>query len=97
MELNRLLNIIDKSAQTVELDQNKVGRLSRMDAMQGQALAQAGEQRQKHRLSLIDKALLRIEQPDFGRCIECDDWIAIGRLELDPAASHCVRCKAGLE
>jgi len=101
-QLHAALALIDQSSQPVELDQNKVGRLSRMDAMQGQALAQAGEQRQKQRLLEVQCALTRISSTGFGsteygRCNECDQWIAEGRLLIDPAAEYCVTCAAELE
>ena len=51
----------EDAAQTVELDQNRVGRLSRMDAMQGQAMAKANAERQQLLLTKIDNALNRIE------------------------------------
>lgn len=88
---------IDQSTQAVELDQNRVGRLSRMDALQGQALAQAGEVRQKQRLQSVTHALTLIEHPDYGRCQHCDQWVAYGRLQIDPTALFCVECAAAAE
>lgn len=78
--------------QPVELDQSKVGRLSRMDAMQGQAMALAVDQRRKIELQRIDAALKRIELGDFGYCLTCDEKIAPKRLELDPAVPTCIAC-----
>ena len=46
----------------VELDQTRVGRLSRMDAMQGQAMEAALEARRHGRIRAIDAALRRIEE-----------------------------------
>lgn len=76
----------------VELDQTKVGRLSRMDAMQGQAMALAVEERRKIEFQRIEAALMRIDQGDFGYCVRCDEEIALKRLELDPAAPTCIEC-----
>lgn len=78
--------------QPVELDQSKVGRLSRMDALQGQAMALAIDERRKIELQRIEAALNRIGKDDFGYCISCDEEIAIKRLELDPAAPTCISC-----
>ena len=50
------------SRETVVLDQTSVGRLSRMDALQGQAMAEAEEQRRQMTLKCIGGALQRIEQ-----------------------------------
>ena len=90
-------DMIEGSAKTVELDQNRVGRLSRMDAMQGQAMAKASAERQQEKLKLINRALARVENGSFGRCLECDEFIAIPRLEIDPTASHCIECAQSLE
>lgn len=97
------LQLVANTAQPIKLDQNKVGRLSRMDAIQGQAIAQASTQRQKQKLTLIVKALDRLEKSkgkvltDYGRCVECDEWIAIGRLKVDPMAQCCINCAQKLE
>lgn len=76
----------------VELDQQSVGRLSRMDAMQVQAMAKASEQRRQNRLRKIDAALKRIEEDEFGYCVACGEEIAPKRLELDPTAPRCIDC-----
>lgn len=76
----------------VELDQQSVGRLSRMDAMQAQAMAKAVEQRRKARLVALDQALRRIRDGEYGYCLECGEFIGMQRLEIDPATSKCVRC-----
>jgi len=76
----------------VELDQQSVGRLSRMDAIQGQAMANAQEGRRAARLQMIEAALLRFESSDYGYCAECDEEIPEKRLEVDPAAPRCVKC-----
>jgi len=82
----------EEGRQPVELDQTKVGRLSRMDALQGQAMALAIEERRKVEIQRINAALIRIENDDYGYCISCDEEIAIKRLELDPAAPTCISC-----
>ena len=79
----------------VVLDQQTVGRLSRIDAIQVQQMAQATEARRKDRLRRIRGALKRIEDGVFGACLECGEDIAPKRLALDPAATHCIDC-AGL-
>ena len=76
----------------VELDQAKVGRLSRMDALQHQAMNNAIAARRKQQLVQIEAALERLEEGEYGYCIECGDEIAEKRLVLDPVASRCTRC-----
>lgn len=75
-----------------ELDQTRVGRLSRMDAMQMQAMAQASQERRKTRLVKVDAALKRLETEDYGFCRNCDDPIEEKRLNFDPAIQVCMAC-----
>ena len=80
---------------TVELDQQAVGRLSRMDALQVQAMAKATQARRDAEARRLRAALVRIEEGEFGYCEDCGEEIVHGRFELDPAATRCVGCAAG--
>ena len=77
---------------TVELDQSKVGRLSRMDALQAQAISKETQRRHKLEITRIDAALKRIEEDEYGYCLECGEEIAEKRLEIDPSATLCIQC-----
>ena len=76
----------------VELCHTKVGRLSRMDAMQSQALAQDVRRRRQARLLAIAKALHRLEEDEYGYCFECGNDIDTRRLDIDATAEFCVAC-----
>ena len=91
-DLLELAETIDEQAAVVELDQSKVGRLSRMDAIQAQAMAQAQIRRRAVRLREIDAAVLRIDEDEFGFCQDCDQQINPKRLEVDPAVRFCIDC-----
>lgn len=80
------------SRATVELQQDSVGRLSRMDAMQQQAMAQATERRRAGERKRILAALGRIEDGDWGYCLTCGEEIAEKRLRHDPSVPRCVNC-----
>ncbi len=80
---------------TVTLDQQSVGRLSRMDALQQQAMARATEARRAARLQRIRAALLRMEEGEYGWCVECGGEIAPARLDLDPTVPTCITCARG--
>jgi DnaK suppressor protein len=82
----------DAAAEIVELDQSRVGRLSRMDALQAQAMSQASGRRRKEMYGRINAALLRIDAGDFGDCRSCEEPINPRRLEFDPTAVLCVDC-----
>ena len=81
--------------ETVTLDQQSVGRLSRMDAMQRQAMAQATSRRRAARRHRIDAALTRIDEAEFGFCQDCGEDIPPARLDLDPTAASCISCAKG--
>lgn len=76
----------------VALDQAAVGRLSRMDAMQRQAMQLETEQRRQLAIARIDEALERMSGDDYGYCVACDEAIGLARLENDPAVSTCIKC-----
>ena len=75
---------------TVELDQTKVGRLSRMDAIQAQEMAKETERRRLAQIKRVDAALKRIEDDEYGYCMVTGKPIDKKRLELDPAAPTAV-------
>lgn len=79
----------------VELDQQAVGRLSRMDALQNQAMAQAQASRRQTERRRIDAALARIEAGAYGACTQCGEDLSAERLEADPALPRCLDCMRG--
>ncbi len=81
-----------EAAQTVELDQTTVGRVSRMDALQNQAMAKEAQQRRAIQLQRIEAALGRMEKGEFGLCVKCGEYIASKRLEIDPTSPLCIHC-----
>lgn len=91
-ELEGLSSLSKDARSTVELDQQSVGRLSRMDAMQQQAMNQATERARQIDLNRIKAAMARIEEGEYGYCNECGEEIAIRRLEIDPMAERCINC-----
>ncbi|MFV2003066.1 MAG: TraR/DksA family transcriptional regulator [Paracoccaceae bacterium] len=77
---------------TVKLDQQAVGRLSRMDAIQQQAMAKATQARRNQQKQRITNALSRMDDGEFGYCMQCGDQIAEKRLAFDPSAPTCLTC-----
>ena len=82
------------SRDTVELQQDSVGRLSRMDALQQQAMAQATERRRAAEGVRIKAALERIDEGEWGYCLACGEEIAEARLNHDPSIPTCIKCAA---
>ena len=94
-ELQDITNISLKTVKDrapVELDQQAIGRLSRMDAMHQQSMDTAKEARRIERIRLIKVALKRLEEGNYGYCLNCDEPISNGRLKLDPTFSLCIEC-----
>lgn len=91
-QLEALLKENNADSKPVELDQQSVGRLSRMDAIQVQAMAVETKRRREAELNRIKEALKRIDRNDYGYCVSCDEEIPVKRLELDPSVSLCIDC-----
>lgn len=91
-ELQDLMDESIEDSKPVELDQTRVGRLSRMEAMQEQAMAIEVAHRRHIQMLRIDAALQRIEEGEFGYCVICGEDIEKERLAIDPAVHSCVVC-----
>jgi len=79
----------------VELDQTSVGRLSRMDAMQVQAMALAADRRRQDETRRVEAAISRIDEGEYGFCISCGEEIPAKRLGVDPIIATCISCASG--
>jgi len=79
----------------VDASDTAMGRLSRMDALQQQAMAQATERRRQVELSRIDAALKRMDEGEYGVCVQCGTDISARRLAFDPAVPLCITCAGG--
>ena len=91
-DLDRLRRQAQDSRAPVTLDQQSVGRLSRMDAMQQQAMHIANDARRRQRHTALLAALKLLDSGDYGYCRQCDEMIGAGRLAIDPAVTLCVNC-----
>ena len=93
-ERAEILHDVDASAEAREpvSPDVAIGRLSRMEAMQDQAMALETDRRRHIELERIDAALGRIESGDYGYCMACDEEISAKRLENDPAVPTCIDC-----
>ena len=83
------------STRPVTLDQQSTGRLTRMDALQNQAMAQAQVRRRAAERQRIRAALKRLEEGEWGFCTDCGEEIEPARLAADPAIPRCRDCMAG--
>jgi len=91
-ELQELEETFQETSAPVELDQSRVGRLSRMDAMQAQQMALEAARRRQQQLLKIDGALRRIESGEYGYCFVCGEELDVRRLAIDPTTTRCMKC-----
>ncbi|MDG1996603.1 MAG: TraR/DksA C4-type zinc finger protein, partial [Emcibacteraceae bacterium] len=91
-ELLTLINSHKQDAAPVTLDQTSVGRLSRMDAMQGQAMAEEIKRRRENEILRIKAAFERMDEEEYGYCLTCGEDIIEERLKLDPSNALCSKC-----
>jgi DnaK suppressor protein len=91
-EIRALLTAGDGEARPIDIDQQSVGFLSRMDAIQVQAMAEETARRRDLEIRRIDLALSRISAGEYGWCTSCGEAIALKRLENDPATPLCIDC-----
>ena len=95
-ELEALLDTTGAGTRPVDLDE-PIGRLSRMDAIQQQKMAQANRQRNAQRVKMVIAALAADPEDEYGWCKRCDEPIGYGRLKTRPEAPFCVRCQGAME
>lgn len=91
----RLRRSVDRAAREgpVQLDQQAVGRLSRMDALMNEGLAQGSLSRAGEELGLIEQALARMDAGTYGTCEACHQPIDVDRLMAIPETLHCAGCR----
>lgn len=93
--LERSMRLTDQVLDPAALDQTAVGRLSRMDTLQGQALARDLQDREHARLALLQDALRRVAAGTYGRCLACAGPIPFARLLVFPESPECGACPGG--
>jgi len=95
-KLKELLQTSSKRSETVDLDA-PIGRLTRMDAMQQQSMAQAERRRHELRLLQVNAALQAVDNSAYGDCKRCEEPIAFKRLKARPETPFCLSCTSELE
>ncbi len=71
---------------------NAIGRLTRMDAINNRSVNEATLDAAIVKLNRLEKALSRIENNSFGKCVSCSAAISDQRLKLMPEADRCMKC-----
>ena len=95
-EIEALIAISREGTAPVALD-TSIGRLTRVDALQQQSMAQANVRASETRLHLVVAALGRVERGSYGECLGCGEPIALARLRVRPEATLCIDCQDARE
>lgn len=97
VELELQLEGSRQGTEPVTLDQQAVGRVSRIDAIQQQQMAVANREHSTLLLKLVSAALLRVKSGEYGYCLQCGEPIAFARLEAQPFTPNCLNCQSAME
>jgi len=85
-----ILNLKDLTAPISP--ENAVGRISRMDAINNKSVNEASLRQTEEKFTKLQRALEKIDDPNFGICVRCENPIPLGRIMLMPQAVKCVNC-----
>lgn len=88
---------LKQAAEPVKLDQSSVGRVSRIDAIQQQQMAQQSLRQQTNHLKQLKYAYKKILSNEYGYCEDCENPIAFQRLSIQPTAQLCIQCQTKRE
>ena len=93
-EIEAEKHLIESLAESVKpvAPDNAIGRLTRMEAIGNRAVSEASMNSAKAKLSKLDIALEKVDQPDFGICRQCEKPIPRGRIMAMPENVLCVPC-----
>ncbi len=86
-----LIESLKETSKPVAPD-NAIGRLTRMEAINSRSISEASLNSAQVKLSKLETALAKIEDPDFGLCRRCGNPIPDGRIMLMPESVLCVPC-----
>lgn len=92
--LERSMRATEEALKPVQLDQTAVGRLSRIDALQGQGLTRNLRERERVQLAQVQSAFRRISEGSYGICVDCGSKVPFGRLHVMPETASCTACSA---
>ena len=91
------LNQTRSDTNPVALDQQSVGRVSRIDAIQQQQMAIASHEQASLQLKQVELALHRVEAEAYGFCLACEEPVMFARLQAQPFAELCLECQSTSE
>jgi DnaK suppressor protein len=91
-DIKKISKTAEDSRKPVKLDQQMVGRLSRMDAMLDQEMQLETERRRQLEIERIESAIKRLNDGEYGYCVSCGEPIETKRIINDPTVPTCIGC-----
>ena len=91
IQLEEQIKILKEKVKPIAPDCS-LGRLTRLEAMGEQHVNNKVLDESEIRLTRLKNALLRVDKPMFGICIECEEEIGMGRMSVRPESVRCVEC-----
>ncbi|MDR1360603.1 MAG: TraR/DksA family transcriptional regulator [Deltaproteobacteria bacterium] len=97
---NKILAELERLAQDIKaleeltrpVDGKDMDDITRMDSIVNQGVNSTALAAARNRLAGLEYALKRIQEPDFGYCLECGEEIPFARLLAMPESAYCVNC-----
>jgi len=90
-QLEEQIKVLKEKTKPISPDCS-LGRLTRLEAMGEQHVNNKVLDESEIRLTRLKNALLRVDKPMFGICIECEEDIGVGRMSVRPESVRCVEC-----
>ena len=91
IQLEEQIKILKEKVKPIAPDCS-LGRLTRLEAMGEQHVNNKVLDESEIRHTRLKNALLRVDKPIFGICIECEEEIGIGRMSARPESMRCIEC-----
>ncbi|HUP22196.1 MAG TPA: TraR/DksA C4-type zinc finger protein [Thermoanaerobaculia bacterium] len=91
----QIASLLDQTAadsRPVDLDL-PIGRLTRIDAIQMQGMAQLNRRQLEIRREQVELALTGLDSGTYGSCRMCKGPIGLPRLEALPESPFCLACQ----
>ncbi len=89
--LEESIKSLEETSKPVPPD-NAIGRLTRMEAINAKSISEASLNAARTKLAKLNRAMTRLDDPEFGMCVLCEEQIPLGRIMLLPETTVCVRC-----
>lgn len=96
LRLEQNLHLSKEGSKPVELS-TPIGRLSRMDALQQQAMTKASRSTLELQLRQVDASIEQYRKGYYGSCRSCEAPIGYSRLKARPEAPFCLECQGARE